>query len=40
MKKIKSFLRSVLFYIEDAQMRQAERILACYKKNGSLGGYQ
>jgi hypothetical protein len=40
MQKIKQTLKSILDFITEAQMRRAERVLACYKKNGSLGGYQ
>jgi hypothetical protein len=37
---IKRFFKSIIDSITEAQMRKAERMLACYKKNGSLGGYQ
>jgi hypothetical protein len=37
---IKKFFKAILDSITDAQMRKAERVLACYKKNGSIGGYQ
>jgi hypothetical protein len=40
MQKIKQTLKSFVDFITEAQMRRAERVLACYKKNGSLGRWR
>jgi len=40
MKKLQNIIQSFLAFVEDAQMRRAERVLACYRKNGTLGTWE